>query len=80
MPFNEACHQLQVHQKALIHIFHRCRLVPITAAAIELLLFKFPLGRLIVGGAPFLGGLFTAGLATSKRTINIVTPSIAGMG
>jgi hypothetical protein len=35
---------------------------------------------LIVIGAPFLGGFFAVGLATSKRTINIVSAGIAGMG
>jgi len=50
------------------------------AARIELFFLEFAFGALIVGGAPLRGALFAVGLATSKRTINVVSGNITRVG
>ena len=50
------------------------------APGIELLSLEFSLGSLIVGNASFLRAPLAMGLSTSKRTIDIVSAGIAGVG
>jgi len=50
-----------------------------TAGVNSLLLF-FPLGSLIIFTASFRAFFFTVGLATTKRTTNVLAARITGMG
>jgi hypothetical protein len=77
--FNQAGHHFQINDHGLIRLGHG-RLPSALAAGVLLLLFDFPLGGLIVGGASLDGFALSPLLATSKRTIDIVSTGIARMG
>jgi hypothetical protein len=67
-----------VNDQGLIKLGRRHASAP--AAGIELPFLEFSLESLIVGDAPFLGAPLAMDLATSKRTIDIVSAGIAGVG
>jgi hypothetical protein len=76
--FNETCHHPQMNNQGSVNLGLRYALA--FAAAIELFFLEFAFGGLIVGGAPLRGALFAVGLATSKRTINVVSGGITRVG
>jgi len=76
--FNETCHHPQMNDQGLINL-GLCYALAF-AASIELLFLEFAFRSLIVGGAPLRGAFFAVGLATSKRTINIVSGGITRVG
>jgi len=52
----------------------------VLTAGVKSLLLLFPFGSLIIFTASFRAVFFTVGLATTKRTTNVLAARITGMG
>jgi hypothetical protein len=77
--FNQADHHFQVNDHGMIRLGHTGFPSALTAGVL-LLLLDFPLGGLIVGGASLCWFALSPRLATSKRTIDIVSQGITRVG
>jgi hypothetical protein len=78
--FNKTGHHLQMENHRFIKNLQGRDLILAFTAGVNSLLLFFPLGSLIIFTTSFCAVFFTVGLATAKRTINVIARGIAGMG